>query len=141
MTVRRLVEKDYEEILCGWWKDWRKSPPSRDMLPDNGTGGFIVYDGEVPVCAGFMFNTNSSLVWIEFIVSNINYKNKDKRIECLSILDTTITELARKIGKKFVYSLLKGNNKSLLNISISQGYRYNGERYNEMIKDIWEQQQ
>jgi hypothetical protein len=141
MTVRKLNENDYDEILCGWWRDWRKTPPPKDMLPENGTGGFIVYDGETPVCAGFMFNTNSALVWIEFIVSNINYKDKEKRRYCISLLDETITSLARKLDKKYVYSLLKGNSKSLLDVSISQGYKYNTERYNEMIKKIWEQEQ
>ena len=139
ITVRKLNSTDYDEILKPWWRAWRKSPPPKDMLPDNGEGGFMVYDGETPVCAGYMFNTNSSMVWIEFIVSNIDYKDRERRTTCLSLLDSTITSLARKLGKKYVYSLLKGDNKSLLGISVSQGYRYNAERYNEMIKNIWEQ--
>ena len=141
MEVRSLNEEDYDNILVGWWKDWKKTPPPRDVLPDNGTGGFIVYDGNIPVCAGFMYNTNSSMVWIEFIISNIRYKDRGKRTEALMLLDLTITTLAKNLEKKYVYSLLKPNSKHLMRVSKLQGYRFNGERYNEMIKNIWEQQQ
>lgn len=141
MNVRPLEPDDYENILCKWWKDWRKPAPPRDVLPDDGTGGFIVYDEDIPVCAGFMYNTNSSMVWIEFIVSNINYTDREKRREALAMLDTTITSLARKLNKKYVYSLLKEDNRSLIDVSLNQGYIHNSIRFNEMIKKIWEQQQ
>ena len=59
LNIIPLKESDYDNILCGWWTDWRWTPPSRDFLPDNGKGGFIVYDGDIPVCAGFMYDTNS----------------------------------------------------------------------------------
>ena len=88
-----------------------------------------------------MYNTNSSMVWIEFIVSNINYTDREKRREALAMLDTTITSLARKLNKKYVYSLLKEDNKSLIDVSLNQGYIHNSIRFNEMIKKIWEQQQ
>lgn len=139
LIIRKLSPTDYTEILSPWWVSWRVPIPPKDILPENGEGGFMVYDGDVPVCAGFMYNTNSAMVWIEFIVSNIEYKNRENRVKALLLLDSTITELARNLGKKYVYSLLKGNNKSLLDISVSQGYKHNTERYNEMIKVLWEQ--
>jgi hypothetical protein len=139
MTIKKLIPTDYDTILYKWWSDWRVPIPPRDILPENGSGGFIVYDGDVPVCAGFMYNTNSAMVWIEHIVTNFHYKNKVNRTKAILLLDSTITELARSLDKKYVYSLLKGNSKSLLDISISQGYQHNTERYNEMIKYIWEQ--
>jgi hypothetical protein len=56
------------------------------------------------------------------------------------MLDTTITSLARKLNKKYVYSLLKEDNRSLIDVSLNQGYIHNSIRFNEMIKKIWEQQ-
>lgn len=139
MIVRPLNQYDYDSTLVGWWKQWKQTPPPIELLPDNGIGGFIVLDGKIPVCAGFVYITNSSMVWMEFIVSNINYKNKKNRIECLKLLESTISSFAFQLGKKYVYSLLKTSNKSLLDISASQGYVHNGERFNEMIKVLWEQ--
>ena len=59
LYVRPLIAEDYDKTLRQWWFDWRWTPPSRDFLPENGEGGFIVYDEETPVCAGFMYETNS----------------------------------------------------------------------------------
>ena len=73
-TIRELNETDYESILVGWWKDWRWTPPPKDFLPDGGKGGFIVYDGDIPVCAGYIYITNSKVGWCDWIISNINYK-------------------------------------------------------------------
>ena len=72
-TIRPLEYKDYDELLLKWWKDWRVVAPSRDFLPSDGLGGYIVYDGDVPVCAGFIYNTDSNVAWCEFIVSIFDY--------------------------------------------------------------------
>jgi len=107
LNVLPLVETDYEEILCQWWKDWRWVPPSRDFLPDNGTGGFIVYDDKTPICAGFMYLTNSKAVWCDWIISNFKYKDKQKRRDALLLLVQTISNLAADLDKKFIYALIK----------------------------------
>ena len=60
LNIQPLKETDYEDILCRWWRDWRWDPPSKDFLPEDGMGGFMVYDGDTPVCAGFMYVTNLS---------------------------------------------------------------------------------
>jgi len=135
MNIRPLNEEDYE-LLCSWWESWRKTPPDKDMLPDNGKGGFIVYDENVPVVAGFMYNTNSSLVWIEFIVSNIEYKNRRNRLIGIRMIDQAVSELAKRLEKKYVYSLLRKDSKILKNIGESQGYVINDERFDEMIKKL-----
>ena len=77
-TIRKLNNKDYETILLKWWKDWRWTPVPKDFLPDNGKGGYIVYDKETPVCAGFMYVTNSKVGWCDWIISNIEYKDRKK---------------------------------------------------------------
>ena len=54
LKIRELNDSDYEDILVGWWKDWGWQPPQKDFLPDDGKGGIIVYDDDVPICAGYM---------------------------------------------------------------------------------------
>ena len=53
LNIRPLNETDYDETLVGWWKDWKWDAPPKDFLPENGSGGMIVLDGDEPVCAGF----------------------------------------------------------------------------------------
>ena len=58
LTIRQLNENDYQDLLVDWWNQWGWKAPEKDFLPDNGMGGYIVYDGETPVCAGFIYVTN-----------------------------------------------------------------------------------
>ena len=57
-----LQHEDYDNILKGWWKDWGWEAPSRDFLPQDGQGGIMVWNGDTPVCAGFLYNTKSLLL-------------------------------------------------------------------------------
>ena len=134
LNIRPLIAKDYDEVLCGWWKDWRWTPPSKDFLPEDGTGGFMVLDSEVPVCAGFMYETNSKAVWCDWIISNINYKDREKRKEALSLLIETISQTAESMGKKYIYALIK--NKPLINVYKKQGFVEGSSYSHELIKQI-----
>jgi len=55
-------------------------------------GGYMVYDGEIPVCAGFVYVTNSKVGWCDWIISNFNYKDKVKRKEGLKKLISSLTD-------------------------------------------------
>ncbi len=134
LYIRPLVATDYDSILLQWWSDWRWTAPSRDFLPDNGTGGYMVYDGETPVCAGFMYETNSKAIWCDWVISNIKYKDRTKRKEALSLLIKTISEQAKMLNKKYVYALIK--NKPLINVYKKQGFIEGASYSHELIKVI-----
>jgi hypothetical protein len=136
MQVRALKEEDYDQILVKWWRQWRWTPPAREMLPDNGRGGFIIYDGDVPVVAGFLYQTNSKMAWVEWVISDFDYKDKDKRKEAISMLLAYLEGLAKAMGKKALYSLLKS--KPLIEAYKLAGYESTETGYTEMIKRIWE---
>jgi len=125
-----LQHEDYDNILKGWWKDWGWEAPSRDFLPQDGQGGVMVWDGDTPVCAGFLYNTNSKVAWVDWIISNKEYKKSRK--EALSILIQTLTSVAKNLDNKFAYALIKHN--GLIGVYEQQGYT-TGDSYNkEMIK-------
>jgi len=134
LNIRPLKEKDYEDILSGWWKDWRWTPPSKEFLPEDGMGGFIVYDEDTPVCAGFMYITNSKATWCDWIISNLKYKDRQKRKEALELLVKTISNKAEDLGKKYVYALIK--NKPLINVYKKIGFVEGSTYSTEMIKKI-----
>lgn len=130
-NLRKIKSSDYEDILVGWWKDWGWEPVQKDFLPENGEGGVIIFDGEVPVCAGFMYATNSKVAWIEWVVSNKEY-DREKRKEALILLIDTLNNISKESGFKYAYSVLKS--KSLIESYESLGYIKGDSDFFEMIK-------
>ena len=132
LTLRKLNENDYEKILLKWWSDWNWVAPEKDFLPENGVGGIIVFDDEVPICAGFMYLTNSSVAWIDWIISNKEYRKKPQRKEAIQLLIAALTNIAKDSGNKYGYALIK--NKSLIEVYEDFGYIKGDSYTNEMIK-------
>jgi hypothetical protein len=106
MKIEFLKESDYE-TLCEWWKGWKWEVPTKDFLPENGLGGLMVYsDSDEPVCAGFVYFTNSKVAWMEFIISDPNYKGEDRN-HLIDILINALLELIKEKGYKFAFTLAK----------------------------------
>ena len=131
LKIKPLSDNDYDNILCAWWKDWKWTAPKKDFLPDM---GYMVYYNDEPICAGYMYVTNSNVVLLEWIISNFKFKDRKIRKEALLMLVQTITSLAASLGKKYVYSLLK--NKSLIELYEDLWYMRGGTNGTEMIKKI-----
>tara|TARA_R110000744_G_scaffold286993_1_gene398245 strand:+ start:51 stop:461 length:411 start_codon:yes stop_codon:yes gene_type:complete len=133
-NVRVLNEEDYDTILLDWWKSWDWDAPQKDFLPDNGKGGIMILDGDTPICAGFIYVTNSSVSWIDWIISSKTYRKSPQRADAISLLIDTLTNLAKKNGSKYCYALLK--HKGLIETYKKLGY-ISGDSYTqEMIKKI-----
>jgi hypothetical protein len=132
LYIRELNESDYDNILVDWWKQWGWEPPQKDFLPDNGKGGIIVYDQDTPVCAGFMYITNSKVAWVDWIISNKEYAKKPHRKDAIKLLVSTLTGICKNTGSKYVYALIKSRH--LIETYEQLGY-IKGDRYtSEMIK-------
>tara|TARA_R110000868_G_scaffold9795_7_gene48250 strand:+ start:882 stop:1292 length:411 start_codon:yes stop_codon:yes gene_type:complete len=132
--IRPLKNGDYENILLHWWKSWGFAPPSKDFLPEDGRGGFIIYDKDIPVCAGFIYITNSKVAWVDWIVSNKDYRKKPHRKEALLLLIDTLTNMCKNTGAKYSYALIK--HKSLIGTYEKLGYTAGDSYTQEMIKNI-----
>lgn len=128
-SVRVLTEEDYP-VLCRWWKENRFPAPPQDCLPSNGTGGIMVSKGEIDICAGFIYFTNSKLSWIEFPVADFNYRGND-RAEALQFLINELTGIAQRQGFKAVFSSVK--NQNLINHFDACGFTKN-KNTTEVIK-------
>ena len=92
----------------------------------------VVYEDDTPICAGFMYLTNSKVVWCDWIISDFKYKDKEKRKEAIKLLVATISNMAVHLEKKYVYALLK--NQPLINIYKELGYVEGNSYTQEMIK-------
>ena len=133
LKIRKLTESDWD-LLVSWWEmypEWKQGP-SKKMLPENGTGGYIVEKGEIPIVAGFLYTTNSKVGWMEWVISNKKYTNKSGRKASLILLIEALTNVAQASGNKFTYALIKHD--GLIKTYEELGY-IKGDSYNkEMIK-------
>lgn len=133
LEIRKLEETDWD-TLVSWWDKWPKwvNPP-KSFLPDNGTGGLMVYKENTLIVAGFLYFTNSDGVLLEWIVSNPEYREQDRK-EALEILISTAEETCRLAGKKHMFSI--GRNKHLINTHKKLGWTVDESPSYELIKNI-----
>ena len=132
MNTRTLTESDYE-ILTDWWKAWGWPIIVRDMLPDNGTGGIMIENEGENVVAGFLYWSNSKMVWLDWIISNPK-TNRDIRQEAIKKLILTAESMTKEAGSKFMMSISRSN--SLLKIHKELGWTIDPDPSHEMIKAI-----
>ncbi len=134
LKIKQIADGDYENILTKWWSDWGWESPSKDFLPQDGLGGIMVYDEDEPICAGFVYVTNSSVSWVDWIISSKTYRKKPQRGDALIMLVDALTAICKSNGAKYSYALIKHG--GLTNIYESLGYEV-GDSYNkEMIKKL-----
>ncbi len=131
-NARKLNDKDYD-CLVNWWKWWRWTPIPKNFLPDNGTGGIMIEKENVPIIAGFIYHTNSDAVVVEWIISNPEYKDKDRK-QAVELLLNTIEAVCKKQGKKYMFSI--GRSKHLIDTHKKLGWVVDEKPSHEIVKII-----
>ncbi len=132
LNIRKLKESDWD-TLCSWWDEWPEwQNPPRDFLPDNGTGGLMV-EKDVPIVAGFIYYTNSKGALLEWVVSNPNYKEADRK-DAIELLINAAEKVCKANGVKYMFSI--GRNKSLINSHKKLGWTVDKDPSHELIKKI-----
>jgi hypothetical protein len=132
LQVRALQESDWD-TLQEWWAKWDWPKVAKEMLPLNGCGGLIVYKGDIPVVAGFLYLTNSNIAWMEWIISNKDYKDNDRK-EALKTLILELENIALSVGKDMIFNVSKS--KSLINIHKELGYTVDESPSYEISKKL-----
>ena len=133
LVFRPLIEGDYEDI-CKWWKWWRWPVLPKESLPDNGMGGFMVEKNGTPIVSVFLYLTsNSNWAWLEWLVSNPNYREKDRK-EAIELLISKTEEETKKLGFKFMLTI--GRNKSLIESHRKLGWHVDDKGSHEIIKNL-----
>jgi hypothetical protein len=131
-NARKLTDNDYE-LLVSWWKWWRWTPIPKNFLPDNGTGGIMIEKDNTPVVAGFIYYTNSDAVVVEWIISNPDYKDKNRK-QAVEVLLNTIEEVCKKQGKQYMFSI--GRSKQLIDTHKKLGWVVDDKPSYEIVKVI-----
>ena len=132
LNLRALKESDWE-TLSSWWKWWRWPEVNKSMLPLEGIGGLMVCKGDVPIAAGFLYLSNSKVAWLDWIVSNPEYKETDRKT-ALSLLIKGLENVAKNEGYDIIISITRSE--SLINIHESLGYTVDKKPSYEISKKI-----
>ena len=80
MDIRIAEHTDYE-TLKDWWGFWRFPAPSIPSLPQYQQGSFnglIASHNGKDLAAGFLYETNSAMCWIEYIVTNPKTSSEER---------------------------------------------------------------
>lgn len=96
------------EIVSGWWQGhgWPIVPLGN--LPKNGVMvGHVTDAGIVPVCAGFLYKSDSELGWFEWAVVDPG-AGRDVRGPALDLMVESIWNLAKKLGFKGLVTSTRG---------------------------------
>jgi hypothetical protein len=132
-NIRMLKDSDWN-TLVEWWDAWPEwTTPSKDFLPDNGKGGFIVEKNNLPIVAGFLYTTNSKAALLEWIISNPKYRDNDRN-EAIELLIKGVENVCKKQGIKYVFSI--GRNKNLIETHKKLGYQIDDKPSHEIVKII-----
>ena len=111
LSVRRLADSDWD-TLCEWWDTWPEwvNPP-KDFLPDNGTGGLMVYKHNTSIVAGFIYYTNSKAALFEWVISNPKYREADRK-QAIELLINAAEEVCKTNGVNYMFTI--GRTKPLI---------------------------
>ena len=133
LNIRMLKDSDWN-TLVEWWNAWPEwTAPSKDFLPDNGKGGFMVEKNNQPIVAGFLYTTNSKAALLEWIVSNPKYR-EDDREQAIELLIEGAESVCKEQGIKYIFSI--GRNKHLMNTHKKLGYIIDNKPSYEITKQI-----
>lgn len=100
LVVRTFTPESDYVMIQKWWEEHHSYAPDLDHLGKNGR--IIECDG-LPVCAGFLYNTDSSICIFEFVISD-PAKDKDTRDICLDRLIQVAKDWAKENKYKLLYS-------------------------------------
>mgnify|MGYP003645587447 FL=1 len=133
LNIRMLKDSDWD-TLVEWWDSWPEwTAPSKDFLPDNGKGGFMVEKDNKPIIAGFLYITNSKAALLEWIVSNPKYRESDRN-EAVELLIKGAEDVCKEQGIKYIFSI--GRNKNLIKTHKKLGYQVDDKPSYEIVKII-----
>jgi hypothetical protein len=127
--VRFYNDSDYETI-CDWWESWGWNPFPKEFLPK--TGVVIEYQGQ-PICAGFVYKTDSLVAWGENYILNKDCP-KEARSGCIPRLIDEMCEQAIKMGASVLMSSVE--NKSLIRKLEEKGFQIGDTGMVNLVKAL-----
>lgn len=126
MNIREVnLDNDYAE-LANWWTEYGWSPIPASLLPASG----LIVPG---LAAGFVYLSNSSLAWIEWVVGNPAAPSAD-RDAALEILIPALMEQAKAAGAEM--AVLATKHKKLIGRLESHGFQASDTDMTHLVRRL-----
>jgi hypothetical protein len=93
----------------------------------------MVEKNNKPIVAGFIYQTNSKGILLEWIISNPNYKEDDRQ-QAIELLILGAENVAKELGFKYMFSI--GRSKSLIKLHKEMGWTVDEKPSYEITKKI-----
>jgi hypothetical protein len=129
LNVRLLRDKDYETIVS-WWKWWKWPVLPKQSLPPT---GLMVEKGDTSILSCYIYITNSTGALLEWVVSNPEYREKDRK-QAIELLLVAAEKMLKDQGVTYIFSI--GRNKHLIETHKKLGWIVDNKTSTEMTKTI-----
>jgi hypothetical protein len=128
LNIRRLNDEDYSTLVKWWdaWPNWQAPP--KDFLPDT---GFIVEKNNIGIVAGYVYMTNSKAALLEWIISNPEYRESNRK-DAITLLIQAVERVLKDQGIKYIFSI--GRNKKLIDTHKELGWQVDEKPSHEIVK-------
>ena len=93
----------------------------------------MVEKNNKPIVAGFVYFTNSKIAWVEYIISNPDYKEDDRQ-DAIKKLLTELEEFITTMGYKYMFSVVQ--NKHLIEIHKNLDWNIDEKPSYELSKNL-----
>jgi hypothetical protein len=103
MLIRNHTADDYV-TFCEWWAAWGWAAIPEAFLPPNSL--VVCEDDGKPVCAVFLYRTDTPIIWAE---NYISAKSSKSRQIAMAILIDSIGIRAKELGAVAVMSAVRHN--------------------------------
>lgn len=122
-------ENDYE-IISHWWEEQNWPVIPLETLPKT---GLMIWLGTLPIAAGFLYQTDSSIAILEWIVANpkVSYEVRGKGLDVL--LDD-LSFVAHNFGFKKLFTMAK--NERLIARAETHGFLKTDEGMTHLIREL-----
>ena len=129
-NIRRLNNKDYSTLVKWWdaWPNWQAPPQT--FLPDT---GFMVEKNNIGIVACYVYMTNSKAALLEWIISNPEYRESDRK-EAIILLIQAVERVLKDQGIIHVFTI--GRHKGLINIHKELNWMVDKNPSYEIVKNL-----
>tara|TARA_Y100001938_G_scaffold141767_1_gene212051 strand:- start:580 stop:975 length:396 start_codon:yes stop_codon:yes gene_type:complete len=129
LNVRQHRDGDYETI-AKWWTWWKWPVIPKENLPST---GLMVEKGDTSIVSCYIYFTNSKGALLEWVVSNPEYREKDRK-KAIELLLIAAEKMLKDQGVTYIFSI--GRNKSLIETHKKLGWMIDSKTSTEMTKSI-----
>ena len=128
LNIRKLKQSDLT-FIKKWWEAWPEwVSPADDFLPETGV---VVESNGKPVAAGFIYLTNAKVALLEWIVSDPEYREKNRK-QALELLITGAEGIIKDLGYKYSFSICR--HKNLIETHKKLGWHVDKKPSHELVK-------